>query len=76
MKMNPLTGLMKIDWSGRKLRSFDFGLAAVLALAGLFLQVDMLLYVGLAGIAFAVVNPMGRLQRFLQGFRKPAPGKG
>jgi hypothetical protein len=75
MKMNPFAALLAVDWSAPRLRLLDFALAAALVAAGLVLQSDLTLWIGLAGLAFAIVNPMGRVQRFLQGFRRPDPGK-
>jgi hypothetical protein len=74
--MNPFLSLLRIDWSAPRLRLFDFGLAVATVAFGLVFDSAIALWAGVAGLALAIVNPMGRMQKFMAGFRRSAPGKG
>lgn len=68
MRMNPLGGLMKVNWNARGLRAFDYGLALGAIALGFFLDQQWLLWAGIIGLVFAVINPMSRIQRGIQSF--------
>lgn len=70
MKTNPLAGLMKINWSSSLMKSLDYGLAIIAIIAGLVMASQWLFWAGVAGIVFAFINPMGRLQGGVRGFIK------
>ncbi len=72
MKMNPIGPLLRINWSGRGMRLLDLSLAAGLLVYGFFTESQFLIWAGVASVALSLLNPMGRLQRGLSGFRKPA----
>jgi len=75
MSMNPITGLFRINWSSRKMRSLDLSLAIGALLYGLYDGSEILIWIGLAAIVFSILNPMGRLQKGVKGFVKPADKK-
>lgn len=75
MRMNPLSVLLQINWSGRGLRALDLLLALSALGYGLFMGDRLLIWVGVAAVLLSLLNPMGRLQRGLARFRKPA-GRG
>lgn len=70
MKMNPILGLLKVDWNSPKLRAWDFGAAIACILAGYLIESPITLWAGVAGFVLAVINPMARAQKFFLGFRK------
>lgn len=70
MKMNPIFGLMKVDWNSPKLRVLDFGAAIACVFAGYVIDSPLTLWAGVAGLVLAVINPMARAQKFFLGFRK------
>lgn len=71
--MKPFQALFRVDWSSRRLRILDLGLAAGTLLYGLLTGHDLLVWVGVVAVLLALLNPMGRLQRWLRGFVR-APG--
>jgi hypothetical protein len=75
MKMNPLGALLQINWSGRGMRLLDLAFAIGLLVYGVVSGSQLLLWAGVASVALSLLNPMGRLQRGLARFRKPA-GRG
>jgi len=70
MKLNPVLGLLKVDWNSPKLRIWDFGTAIAFILIGYAVESPLMLWGGVAGFVLAVINPMARFQKFLFGFRK------
>jgi hypothetical protein len=72
MKMNPIGPLLRINWSGRGMRLIDLVFAVGLLVYGLFIESQFLIWAGVASVVLSLLNPMGRLQRGLSGFRKPA----
>lgn len=70
MKMNPILGLLKVDWNSPKLRVWDFGAAIACIIAGYALESQFTLWAGVAGLVLAIINPMARIQKFFLGFRK------
>jgi hypothetical protein len=75
MKMNPITALLRIDWSGPKLRALDLALALGALGYGLYDGSRLLIWFGALAVFFSLLNPMGRLQRGLARFRRPAGGR-
>ena len=74
MSMNPFKALFKIDWSGRKMRMLDISLAVVGIIVGLAIGSEFWTWVGVAALVMSILNPMGRLQKGVSGFKRPAPG--
>lgn len=70
MKMNPILGLLKVDWNSPKLRAWDFGAAIAFILIGYAIESPLTLWGGVAGLVLAAINPMARMQKFFFGFRK------
>jgi len=75
MKMNPLGALLRINWSSRGLRIFDLFLAFAALGYGLYEGSELLIWIGVAAVALSLINPMGRIQRGLSRFVRPA-GRG
>lgn len=75
MKMNPISTLLRINWSAPGLRAFDLILALGALGYGLYEGSALLVSVGVAAVVLSVLNPMGRVQRGLAKFRKPAGGR-
>ena len=71
MRMNPLGSLMKMNWSSSKMRALDYGLAVATMILGLATGSQWVFWIGVAGVALAFLNPMGRLQGGVRGFIKP-----
>ena len=72
MRLNPLRGLLRINWSSRTLRIIDLSLALSALGYGLYQGSALLIWCGVAAVAFSLINPMGRIQRGLRGFVRPA----
>jgi hypothetical protein len=72
MKMNPIGIILRINWSGRGMRILDLVFATGLLIYGVVTGVQLLIWLGVASVALSLINPMGRLQRGLARFRKPA----
>lgn len=72
MRMTPLKALLRINWSSRRLRIFDLSLALGALGYGLYDGSALLIWVGVAAVALSLINPMGRVQRGLRGFVRPA----
>lgn len=72
MKMNPLSTLLRINWSGARLRVLDLALSVAALVYGLMSGTPLLIWIGVAAIALSLLNPMGRIQRGLARFVKPA----
>ncbi len=75
MKMNPLATLLRINWSAPGLRAFDLILALGALGYGVYEGSALLVSVGAAAVVLSLLNPMGRVQRGLARFRKPAGGR-
>jgi hypothetical protein len=75
MRMNPLSALLRINWSAPGLRAFDLLLALAALGYGLLDGSPLMIGIGVAAIALSLLNPMGRVQRGLAKFRKPAGGR-
>ena len=71
MRMNPLKGLLRINWSSRGLRIFDLALALGALGYGFYRGSELQIWVGVAAVARSLINPMGRIQRGLRGFIRP-----
>lgn len=72
MKMNPLTSLLRVNWSSGRMRLFDLGIAIATLLYGLVVWNTLVIWIGMAAIILSLINPMGRIQKGLSGFVKPA----
>lgn len=72
MRLNPLAGLLRINWSGRGLRILDLSLALGALGYGFYQGSALLIWCGVAAVALSLINPMGRIQRGLRGFVRPA----
>lgn len=72
MKINPIKGLLRINWSSRGLRIFDLFLAVAALGYGLYEGSQLLIWIGVAAVALSLLNPMGRIQRGLNRFVRPA----
>jgi len=75
MKLNPIKGLLRINWSSRGLRAFDIALAVAALGYGLYKESEILIWIGVAAIVLSLINPMGLIQRGLGSFIRPAGKK-
>ena len=69
MKKTPLAAVLSVNWSNPAFRIFDFSLAIGAIVYGWWFDVPLDLWCGVAGLVFSLINPMGRLQKLLAGFR-------
>ena len=72
MRMNPLFVLLRINWSSRGLRIFDLSLALAALVYGVYDGSPLLIWAGVAAVGLSLLNPMGRIQRGLGRFIRPA----
>jgi hypothetical protein len=72
MRMNPLKGLLRINWSSRGLRIFDLALALGALGYGVYIGSELLIWVGVAAVVLSLLNPMGRIQKGVRGFVRPS----
>ncbi len=74
--MNPLKALLRTDWSSPRMRVLDLILAMGTLLYGYATQEPVLIWLGIGAVLLSLLNPMGRLQRWLRGFvRTPGGGR-
>lgn len=66
MRLNPIRGLLRIDWSSLGMRSFDVLLALAALGYGLFDGSELLIRIGVMALVLSFFNPMGRIQRGLK----------
>lgn len=71
--MKPFQALLRVDWSSPRMRAIDLSFALGTLLYALLTGHEILVWVGLAAVLLSVLNPMGRVQRWLRGFVR-APG--
>lgn len=67
-----LGALLRLNWSSRPARIVDLSLAAAALGYGFYDGSRLLIWIGIAAVALSLLNPMGRIQRGLARFRKPA----
>ena len=72
MRMNPLKGLLRINWSARGLRIFDLVLALGALGYGIYKGSELLVWIGVAAVVLSLINPMGLIQKGLRGFVRPS----
>jgi hypothetical protein len=75
MRLNPLFFLLRMNWSSGRMRAFDLAIALLSLGYGLWSGSQLLIWVGVGAVILSLINPMGRIQRGLASFRKPA-GRG
>jgi len=75
MKMNPISALLRINWSGRGMRLLDLAFAGGILFYGVFTGSQFFIWFGVVSVVLSLINPMGRIQRGLASLRKPASKK-
>jgi len=75
MRLNPLSFLLRMNWSSGRMRAFDLAIALLSLGYGFWSGNQLLIWIGVAAVVLSVINPMGRIQKGLASFRKPA-GRG
>lgn len=73
MRLFLLTVLMAVDWGAPRRRLIDLGLGLGALAVGIWWQWPGMVWGGLAGIALAALNPMGRLRAHFAPRRRPSP---
>ncbi|MCE6959711.1 hypothetical protein LAZ40_11840 [Cereibacter sphaeroides] len=70
MKKNPLLSVLSINWNAPTLRLADFGLALTAVAVGWYIESPLTMWGGGAACLVSALNPMGRVQKHVLGFRK------
>lgn len=75
MRLNPLSMFLRMNWSSSRMRAFDLIVALLTLVYGVWSGNQIVLWIGVAAVIMSLINPMGRIQKGLASFRKPAGGR-